>query len=72
VRKELKQVGWTKGLEYRLFEAAAEQHGGPDIFLLPAIEIAMAITARAGQVLGDRRQQGQRGLPGQDRVDCAS
>src|SRR5208283_2711222 len=38
---------------HRLFEAAAEEHGGSDIFFLPAIEIAMAITARASQVLGD-------------------
>src|ERR1017187_5448649 len=36
-----------------LFEAAAEEHGSPGIFFLPAIEIAMAVTARAGQVLGD-------------------
>src|ERR1019366_6096932 len=38
---------------HRLLEAAAEQHGGPGVFLLPAIEIAMAITARTGQVLGN-------------------
>ncbi len=43
----------TEQSGYGLFEAAAEKHGGPDIFFLPAIEIAMAITARAGQVLGD-------------------
>src|ERR1035441_4283801 len=43
----------TEQSRHRLFEAAAEEHGGPDVFLLPAIEIAMAITARAGQVLGN-------------------
>src|SRR5664280_2119230 len=36
-----------------LFEAAAEKHGGSGVFFLPAIEVAMAITARAGQVLGN-------------------
>ena len=34
-----------------LFEAASEKHGGPNVFLLPAIEIAMPVAARAGQVL---------------------
>src|ERR1017187_1422667 len=38
---------------HSLREAAAEEHGGPNIFFLPAIQIAMAITARAGQVLGN-------------------
>src|SRR5439155_25931941 len=35
------------------FERSAEEHGGSRILLLPAIEIAMAIAARAGQVLAD-------------------
>src|SRR5271166_6609709 len=43
----------TKQGSQCLFEAAAEEHGGAGVFLLPAIEVAMAITARAGQVLGD-------------------
>src|ERR1019366_6221735 len=53
----LKQNGrWifaTEQSRHRLFEAAAEEHGGANILLLPAIEVAMAVTARAGQVLGD-------------------
>ncbi len=36
-----------------LFEGTAEQHGGPEVFLLPAIEVAVAVTARAGQILGN-------------------
>src|ERR1035438_6006216 len=43
----------TEQGRHRLFEAAAEEHGGPDVFLLPAIQIAMPVAARAGQVLGD-------------------
>jgi len=43
----------TEQSRHRLFEAAAEKHSSANIFLLPAIQIAMAITARAGQVLGD-------------------
>ena len=43
----------TEQSRHRLLEAAAEKHGGANIFLLPAIEIAMAVTARAGQVLGN-------------------
>ena len=38
---------------HRLLEAATEQHGGANVLLLPAIEVAMAVTARAGQVLRD-------------------
>src|ERR1019366_9524561 len=43
----------TEQSRHRLFEAAAEKHGGPGVFFLPAVQIAMAITARAGQVLGN-------------------
>src|SRR5579863_1051853 len=32
-----------------------EKHGGPRIFFLPAIEIAMSIAPRAGQILADLR-----------------
>src|SRR5207244_10350022 len=35
------------------FKGAAEQHGGPSVFLLPAIEITMTVAARAGEVLAD-------------------
>src|SRR2546427_11830148 len=35
------------------FKGASEEHGGPDVFLLPAIEIAMTVAPRAGQVLTD-------------------
>ena len=36
-----------------LFEGAAEEHRRTGIFLLPAIEIAMPIAPRAGEVLAD-------------------
>src|SRR2546427_2582066 len=35
------------------FEGAAEEHGGPVIFLLPTIQITMTIASRAGEVLAD-------------------
>src|SRR5439155_27165871 len=35
------------------FKGATEQHGGPSVFLLPAIEITMTVAARAGEVLAD-------------------
>src|SRR5207302_4049838 len=35
------------------FKGAPEEHGGPDVFLLPAIEIAMTVAAWAGQILAD-------------------
>src|SRR5438309_6231119 len=35
------------------FKGAPEEHGGPGVFLLPAIEITMTITARAGEVLAE-------------------
>ena len=36
-----------------LLKAAAKDHGGPRFFLPPAVEIAVAIAARAAQVLAD-------------------
>ena len=36
-----------------LFEGAAKEHGCTGVLFLPAIEVAMAITPRAGQVLTD-------------------
>src|SRR5436190_17217337 len=36
-----------------LFEGASKEHGGPGVLLLPAVEIAMAVFARAAQVLTD-------------------
>src|SRR5205814_2684643 len=35
------------------FKSAPEEHGGPGVFLFPAIEIAMTVAARAGEVLAD-------------------
>src|SRR6266536_2678257 len=35
------------------FKGAAEEHGCPAVLLLPTIEIAMTIAARAGQILAD-------------------
>src|SRR5580704_15902801 len=35
------------------FEGPAKQHGRTSVLLLPAIEVAMPIAARAGQVLAD-------------------
>src|SRR5439155_9713158 len=35
------------------FKDASEEHGCPGVFLLPAIEIAMTVASRAGQVLAD-------------------
>src|SRR5437763_12641028 len=35
------------------FKGAPEEHGRPGVFLLPAIEIAMTVASRAGQVLAD-------------------
>src|SRR5664280_3120822 len=53
----LKQNGrWIFATEqgrHSLLEAAAKEHGGPDVFLLPAIEVAVAVAPRAGQVLGN-------------------
>ena len=34
-------------------EGSPEEHGGAGVLLLPAIEVAMAISPRAGQVLAD-------------------
>ena len=53
LKQDCRRIFVTEQSRHRLLEAAAEEHGGANIFLLPAIEIAMAITARAGQVLGD-------------------
>ena len=36
-----------------LLEAAPEEHGGAGVFLLPAVEITMAITARAAQIMAE-------------------
>jgi hypothetical protein len=36
-----------------LLERSAEQHGRPCVFLLPAIEVAMLVAARAAQILAD-------------------
>jgi len=38
-----------------LCEGSTEEHRGPDIRLFPPIEVAIAIPARAGQVLADLR-----------------
>src|SRR5208282_861912 len=38
-----------------LFEAPAEDHRGPGILLPPSVEVAIAIAARAAQVLADLR-----------------
>src|ERR1017187_8585338 len=53
----------------RSFEGAAEQHRRPGVLLLPAIEIAMPIAPRAGEILADlgiteviRPPEGCRGL----------
>src|SRR5437879_8184681 len=35
------------------FKGATEEHGCPGVFFLPAIEIAMTVASRAGQVLAD-------------------
>src|SRR5437870_13087596 len=35
------------------FKGAPEEQGCPYVFFLPAIEITMPVTARAGQVLSD-------------------
>src|ERR1039458_7077398 len=43
----------TEQSRYGLFEAATKEHGSAGVFFLPAIQIAMAVTAGAGQVLGD-------------------
>src|SRR2546428_6401999 len=37
------------------FKGPPEEHGCPGVFLLPAIEITMAVATRAGQVLADLR-----------------
>src|SRR5438045_5165057 len=34
-----------------LLEGSAEQHGGPSVLLFPAIEVAMLVAARAGEIL---------------------
>jgi hypothetical protein len=36
-----------------LFEGPAEQHGCPGVLLLPAVEVAMIVTARAREILAD-------------------
>ena len=36
-----------------LLERPAKQHGGPGVLLLPAVEVAMLVAARAGQILAD-------------------
>ena len=36
-----------------LFEGSAEEHGGPGILLPPAVEVAMPVASRAGEVLAD-------------------
>src|SRR5271157_2126190 len=38
-----------------LFKAAAKNHGGPGIFLLPPIQIAIPVSARAAEILADLR-----------------
>src|SRR4029077_14982413 len=38
---------------YSLLKCPPEHHGCPGIFLLPAIEVAMFVAARAGQILAD-------------------
>ena len=38
---------------HSLLESPAKQHRGPYIFFLPAVEIAVAVTSRAGQILRD-------------------
>src|SRR2546426_10145431 len=35
------------------FEGSPEEHGGPGVFLLPAVEVAITIAAGAGQVLAN-------------------
>src|SRR5436305_1531803 len=35
------------------FKGGSEEHGGPGVFLFPAIEITMAVAARADQILAD-------------------
>src|SRR5581483_1255745 len=41
----------TEQSGHRLLEAAPEQHGGPNISLLPAIHITVTVPPRAGQIL---------------------
>src|ERR1019366_4343982 len=53
LKQDCRWIFATEQSRHRLLEAAAEKHGGANVFLLPAIEIAMPVTARAGQVLGD-------------------
>src|ERR1039458_9056885 len=53
LKQDSRRIFVAEQSRHRLFEAAAEKHGGAGVFFLPAIEIAVAITARAGQVLGD-------------------
>ena len=36
-----------------MFESTPKEHGGPGIFFLPAIEIAMAIATGTSQVVAD-------------------
>ena len=38
---------------HSLLEGPAKQHGRPGVLLLPAVEVAMLVAARAGQVLAD-------------------
>src|ERR1700682_4044002 len=38
---------------YGLLERPAKQHGRPGVFLFPAIEVAMLVATRAGQILAD-------------------
>src|ERR1019366_3580481 len=53
LKQDCRWIFATEQSRHRLLEAAAEKHGGAGVFFLPAIEVAMAVTARAGQVLGD-------------------
>src|ERR1022692_847086 len=53
LKQDCRRVFVTEETRHSLLEAAAEKHSGPNIFLLPTIEIAMAVTARTGQVLGN-------------------
>src|ERR1019366_4262682 len=51
LKQDCRRVFVTKQSRHSLLEAAAEEHGGAGVFFLPAVQIAMVITARAGQVL---------------------
>src|ERR1035441_1460404 len=53
LKQDSRRIFATEQSRHRLLKAAAEKHGGANVFLLPAIEIAMTVAARAGQVLGN-------------------